>query len=111
MSIENRPPREGCFAPENNQPWDSFPFVCGSPQDHRLVSDTYGAMGGGAIADEITKANPTITEAITIATARFPFFISSHSSTGVSQVKIDSKTQRERAMVKMPTAPQPISFR
>jgi hypothetical protein len=70
----------------------------------------HGATGGGAIADEITRANPMITEAITIATARFPFFISSHSSTGVSQVKIDSKIQRERAMVKMPTAPQPISL-
>src|SRR5215475_1901274 len=82
-----------------------------SAQERSISIDTYGATGGGAIADEITRANPTITEAMTMATARFPFFISSHSSTGVSQVKIDSKTQREIAMVKMPTAPQPISFR
>src|SRR5262245_43518788 len=108
MSIVNRHPR-GLLREKQSTLETHSP--CGSSQDHRLVSDTYGAMGGGAIAAEITRANPTITEAITMATARFPFFISSHSSTGVSQVKIDSKTQREIAMVKMPTAPQPISFR
>ena len=90
---------------------DSSPSPVNRLQEKSISLDTYGAMGGGAIADEITIANPTITEAMTMATARFPFFISSHSSTGVSQVKIDSKTQREIAMVKMPTAPQPISFR
>ena len=65
----------------------------------------------GAIAEEITKAKPKITAAMTMATARLPFFSSSHSSTGVSQVKTDSKIQSERAMVKIPTAPQPMSFR
>jgi hypothetical protein len=70
-----------------------------------------GLTGGGAIAEAMTKAKPKITAAMTMATARLPFFSSSHSSTGVSQVKTDSKIQSERAMVRMPTAPQPMSFR
>src|SRR5215470_11043103 len=110
-NVDSKQTAEKAVSTENNQPWRLIPFACESPQGKTISIDTYGAMGGGAIAAEITRANPTITEAITMATARFPFFISSHSSTGVSQVKIDSKTQREIAMVKMPTAPQPISFR
>src|SRR5919109_4576417 len=84
-----------------------YPYDSGAAA-HGVID---GVIGGGAIADEITRANPMITEAITIAIARFPFFNSSHSSTGVSHVKIPSRIQRETAIVKMPTAPHPISFR
>ena len=63
------------------------------------------------MADDITRAKPIITAVITIAITRFPFFNSSHSSTGVSHVKTSSKIHRDRTIVKMPTAPHPINFR
>src|SRR5688500_1352590 len=52
-----------------------------------------------------------ITAAITMAMARLPFFSSSHSSTGVSHVKTNSKIQRDRTIVIIPTTPHPINFR
>ena len=46
-----------------------------------------------------------------MAIPRFPFFSSSHSSTGVSQVKTLNKIQRETAIVMAPITPQPKVLR